>query len=135
MQLLDAGRRHRKPKPEEWVPSPSRPKPNSSPGRSSTCYPCGRSSYAPFGRCCAAREAPYRAGRHDGWGHGAGSGPVPPTPPALSIEGAIGPHRRWAVARTSLDELKVIRSTLGGTVNDVVLTAITGALRDLLLDR
>jgi diacylglycerol O-acyltransferase len=55
--------------------------------------------------------------------------------PELSIEGAIGPHRRWAVARTSLDELKAIRSELGGTVNDVVLAAITGAFRDLFLER
>ncbi len=55
--------------------------------------------------------------------------------PALSIEGAIGPHRRWAVARTSLAELRAIRGVLGGTVNDVVLAAITGAFRDLLLER
>ena len=55
--------------------------------------------------------------------------------PALSIEGAIGPHRRWAVARTSLDELKEIRRVLGGTVNDVILSVITAALRDLLLAR
>ena len=55
--------------------------------------------------------------------------------PALSIEGTIGPHRRWATARTSLDELRAIRGVLGGTVNDVVLAAITGAFRDLLLER
>ena len=41
--------------------------------------------------------------------------------PMLSIEGAIGPHRRWATARADLDELKAIRRMLGGTVNDVVL--------------
>ena len=44
--------------------------------------------------------------------------------PLLSIEGAIGPHRRWDVARTSLDELKAIRAVLGGTINDVVLAVI-----------
>ncbi len=53
--------------------------------------------------------------------------------PALSIEGAIGPHRRWAAARTHLDDIKQIRAALGGTVNDVVLAVITGAFRDLLL--
>jgi WS/DGAT/MGAT family acyltransferase len=53
--------------------------------------------------------------------------------PALSIEGAIGPHRRWAAARSDLNEIKQIRSALGGTVNDVVLSVITGAFRDLLL--
>jgi diacylglycerol O-acyltransferase len=55
--------------------------------------------------------------------------------PSLSIEGAIGPHRRWAFARTSLDELKEIRRVLGGTVNDVILSVITSAFRDLLLAR
>jgi diacylglycerol O-acyltransferase len=55
--------------------------------------------------------------------------------PALSIEGAIGPHRRWAFARTTLDELKAIRGVLGGTVNDVILAVITSAFRDLLLAR
>jgi diacylglycerol O-acyltransferase len=53
----------------------------------------------------------------------------------LSIGGAIGAHRRWAVARASLDELKTIRSALGGTVNDVVLAVIAGAFRDLLGER
>jgi diacylglycerol O-acyltransferase / wax synthase len=54
---------------------------------------------------------------------------------ALSIEGPIGPHRRWAWARSSIDEVKVVRQGLGGTVNDVVLTAITKGFRDLLLGR
>jgi diacylglycerol O-acyltransferase / wax synthase len=53
----------------------------------------------------------------------------------LSIEGAIGPHRRWAFARTSLDELKGIRRVLAGTINDVILSVITSAFRDLLLAR
>jgi diacylglycerol O-acyltransferase len=57
-----------------------------------------------------------------------------PTPNS-SIDGTIGPHRRWAVARTSLDEVREIRREFGGTVNDVVLAAITGAFRDLLLER
>ena len=53
----------------------------------------------------------------------------------LPIEGSIGPHRRWAWARTTLAEIKQVRSVLGGTVNDVVLTAITRGFRDLLLGR
>ncbi|MDO8363439.1 MAG: wax ester/triacylglycerol synthase family O-acyltransferase [Actinomycetota bacterium] len=53
----------------------------------------------------------------------------------LSIEGTIGPHRRWAWACSSLAEVKGIRAGLGGTVNDVVLAAITGGFRDLLLSR
>ena len=53
----------------------------------------------------------------------------------LSIEGTIGPHRRWGWARSSIEEVKQIRSVLGGTVNDVVLAAITGGFRDLLVHR
>ena len=53
----------------------------------------------------------------------------------LSIEGAIGSHRRWAVARCTLAESKAIRQVFGGSVNDVVLTAITAAFRELLVQR
>jgi len=54
---------------------------------------------------------------------------------ASSIVGPIGPHRRYVWARTTLDDVKAIRSRLGGTVNDVVLTVITRGFRDLLLGR
>lgn len=53
----------------------------------------------------------------------------------VSLEGSIGPHRRWAPAVCSLGDAKFIREALGGSVNDVVLTAITGAFRSLLLER
>ena len=53
----------------------------------------------------------------------------------LSIEGAIGSHRRWAVARCTLADTRQIRQAFGGSVNDVVLTAITSAFRDLLVRR
>ncbi len=53
----------------------------------------------------------------------------------LSIEGSIGSHRRWAVARCTLAEAKEIRRVFGGSVNDVVLAAITAAFRDLLVQR
>jgi diacylglycerol O-acyltransferase / wax synthase len=55
--------------------------------------------------------------------------------PLLSIEGPIGPHRRWAAARCSLDDVKAIRRDLGGSVNDVVLAVVTGAFRHLLVER
>lgn len=57
-----------------------------------------------------------------------------PTPP-LSIEGSIGPHRVWAHSEGSLADVKMIRSALGGTVNDVALAAVTGGYRALLLGR
>ena len=55
--------------------------------------------------------------------------------PATSLNGPIGPHRRWAWARSNLAEVKTVRTGLGGTVNDVVLAAITKGFRDLLIHR
>ena len=48
---------------------------------------------------------------------------------------AAGTQRRVAVARAELADLKAIRKAHGGTVNDVLLTVLTGALRDWLLSR
>jgi diacylglycerol O-acyltransferase len=56
------------------------------------------------------------------------------TPPS-SLNGPIGPHRRWNWARSQLSDVKVVRSSLGGTVNDVVLACITNGFRQLLLSR
>jgi WS/DGAT/MGAT family acyltransferase len=49
-----------------------------------------------------------------------------------SLNGPIGPHRRWAWSTASLSEVKEVRRALGVTVNDVVLAAITRGFRDLL---
>jgi WS/DGAT/MGAT family acyltransferase len=44
----------------------------------------------------------------------------------------IGPHRRFTWVRCSLDDVKAIKNSLGGTVNDVMLAIVAGALgRDL----
>ena len=56
------------------------------------------------------------------------------TPPS-SLNGPIGPHRRWSLARSQLSDVKAIRAALGGTVNDVVLACITNGFRKLLLSR
>jgi diacylglycerol O-acyltransferase / wax synthase len=53
----------------------------------------------------------------------------------VSVEGDIGPQRRWACGRCSLADAKTIGHALGGSVNDVVLTAISGAFRALLIER
>ena len=49
---------------------------------------------------------------------------APPSP--FNVE--IGPYRRFAWVRASLDDLKRIKNATGGTVNDVVLAAVAGAL-------
>jgi diacylglycerol O-acyltransferase / wax synthase len=56
-------------------------------------------------------------------------------PPVSSLNGPIGPHRRYAWASTSVDDIKTIRRGLGGTFNDVVLASITNGFRELLLSR
>jgi diacylglycerol O-acyltransferase len=57
------------------------------------------------------------------------------TPTARSLNGPIGPHRRWAWTDGKFEEFKAVRTAFGGTVNDVVLTAITRGFRDLLKGR
>jgi diacylglycerol O-acyltransferase / wax synthase len=52
-----------------------------------------------------------------------------------SLNGPVGPHRRWSWVKGSLDEVGEIRRALGGTVNDVVLAAIARAFRELLISR
>lgn len=47
----------------------------------------------------------------------------------------IGPHRRCEWLRLDLDEIKSVKNALGGTVNDVVLATVSGAVRRFLLQR
>ena len=56
-------------------------------------------------------------------------------PSTSSLTGAIGPHRVWSWARIDLGEVKQVRASLGGTVNDVVLTIVAAGFRDLLIER
>ncbi|MDQ3940275.1 MAG: wax ester/triacylglycerol synthase family O-acyltransferase, partial [Actinomycetota bacterium] len=52
--------------------------------------------------------------------------------PESTINQPIGPHRRFETVLSDLDELKRVKNSLGGTVNDVVLAAVAGGLRQLL---
>jgi len=62
------------------------------------------------------------------------AGLVRPTP-LSSLNGPLGPHRRYAWGETSVDAIKRVRKSLGGAFNDVVLAAITNGFRALLLGR
>ncbi len=55
--------------------------------------------------------------------------------PESSINEDIGATRRLAAVTVELEQLKEIKRSLGGTVNDVVLAACTGGLRRLLRSR
>src|SRR5919108_49487 len=54
----------------------------------------------------------------------AGLNPAPASP----YNKSIGPHRRFTWVRVNLADVKAIKNELGGTVNDVVLATIAGAL-------
>src|ERR1035437_2364635 len=65
-------------------------------------------------------------------------GSVPPSlfeAPRTSINRAISSHRRVAFAEMPLDDIRRVREVLGGTVNDVVLTTVSGALRTFFSER
>ena len=57
------------------------------------------------------------------------------TEPESPLHTKLGEQRRLAVARTSLSDFRRVRRQHGGTVNDVVLATIAGALRGWLLYR
>src|SRR5262245_23584921 len=51
------------------------------------------------------------------------------------LGGRVGPHRRFDWLDVPLDGLKALRRALGCTINDLVLTAVTGAVREYLIYR
>jgi diacylglycerol O-acyltransferase len=55
--------------------------------------------------------------------------------PKVPLNVEIGSHRRFVWVRSDLDHLKRVKNVFGGTVNDVVLAVVAGALRDWLRGR
>jgi diacylglycerol O-acyltransferase / wax synthase len=55
--------------------------------------------------------------------------------PETPLNVPIGPHRRLLPVSRRLDDFKLIKNALGGTVNDVVLAVVAGALRRWLRSR
>ena len=54
------------------------------------------------------------------------------SPPAGPFDTEIGPARRFAIAETPFERLREVKNVLGGTINDVVLSAVAGGLHELL---
>ena len=119
----------------EWVPSPS---PS---GAELAARGIGAVARTPLGaarRFAAAVSSPKAAARSvqdaaEGLGEVAWefANPAPDVP----LNSPIGPHRRYTWVRGDLAEFKRIKTELGGTVNDVVLCAVAGALRRWLRAR
>jgi WS/DGAT/MGAT family acyltransferase len=119
---------------EEWTPRPS---PSGTRLATDAVVNMVRSPYEQL----RAARASTRVLRHAvGYAREVGSGLVAmgglvrPTP-VSSLNGPIGPHRRYAWASTSVDDIKTVRKGIGGTFNDVVLASITNGFRELLLSR
>jgi diacylglycerol O-acyltransferase / wax synthase len=55
--------------------------------------------------------------------------------PLSPLNQPIGPHRRFEMLELPLAKIKEVRKNLGGTVNDVVLAVVAGALRTWLTGR
>jgi diacylglycerol O-acyltransferase / wax synthase len=53
---------------------------------------------------------------------------------ATPLNHRIGPNRRVDFLHTDLAEVKSIKNALGGTVNDVVIAAVAGAVRSFLVE-
>jgi diacylglycerol O-acyltransferase / wax synthase len=73
------------------------------------------------------RHVAARLGRAVG-GVGAVARLATATAPGSPLNVRIGPHRRFTWVRGDLAQFKAIKNALGGTVNDVVLAAVAGAL-------
>ena len=55
--------------------------------------------------------------------------------PSSPLNATISEQRRFGMTKTDLDDYKRVRKAHGGTVNDVVLATVAGALRTWLLTR
>jgi diacylglycerol O-acyltransferase len=123
-----------RPEPTEWTP---RPEPS---GLELVVEALENVVRSPYEQLRAARAQTRAVRRLAGYalevagGLFSLSGLVRPTP-LSSLNGPIGPHRRYAWATTSVDDIKRVRKALGGTFNDVVLASITNGFRELLLSR
>ena len=132
--MLDSEREPAREPAKEWraAPEPS--------AREMVVQPMMRRLRSPLGAISTANEFVRGPRRYAELafdtvrGTAAMRGLLRPTPRS-SLNGPIGPHRRWDWARAELSDVKVVCGGLGGTVNDVVLAAVTRGFRDLLLAR
>jgi diacylglycerol O-acyltransferase / wax synthase len=132
--VLDASPDPQLPSPEPWQPEPE-------PGRldllASAVTAIPHRPQAAARAVAAAMSSPRRAAEEVRTAaHGALSYLRLARPaPASSLVGPLTPHRSWGWTQTSLGEIQQVRRACGGTVNDVVLAAVTRGFRDLLLAR
>jgi WS/DGAT/MGAT family acyltransferase len=121
--------------PTRWMP---RPAPT---GAQLFIDELQRRATLPVAVARAGREVVARPGRAvsvvadaiEGIGQAIAAGLRPASPTPLNPD--IGPHRRFDWTRVDLDAAKQVKNRLGGTINDVVLATVAGALRRFLKGR
>lgn len=132
--IMDISPEHSAPEPSRWEP---RPAPSGSWLAAHAVMGLVRSPYEQLRAVRATTRVPLQALAHAGEvvkGLSAMAGLIRSTP-ASSLNGPLGPHRRYAWASASVEDVKAVRKAHGGTFNDVVLAAITLGFRQLLIDR
>ncbi|MFB9317939.1 WS/DGAT/MGAT family O-acyltransferase [Cryptosporangium minutisporangium] len=138
MQLIfDLTPDARQPEPKAWVPRrpPSAASMVFETVADAVAWPMRQALAAPS--AIAGLRSPQNLLRRGGVLGGAmlAAGRQMLTPVAPTLNGAIGPHRRWAWTQTTVEDVRRVRKAFGGSMNDVVLAAITGGFRDLLAAR
>ncbi len=105
-----------------------------------TAEALGELAFSPLEQVRALRDALRTPGeliRHTidtAHGLAALAGALMPTN-SSSLSGPVGRSRRYRWVQAPFADVDAVRRQLGGTVNDVVLAAVTGAFRGLLLAR
>jgi diacylglycerol O-acyltransferase / wax synthase len=133
--LFDVEPVPRKVEPEPWTPQPL---PSDAELIAEGVKGIVKTPFDMAQRAVRAIQSPGRTAREvreaaEGIGEVAWAGLNPA--PSIPLNVPIGPHRRIDRVRAELAELKLIKNELGGTVNDVVLTIVSGALRRWLRSR
>jgi diacylglycerol O-acyltransferase len=114
--------------PARWIPRPA-PSP-----RRMLMDEIGRRVSAPLSLLRGREHLPGGLGdaaRGLGETLSAGLSQASPTP----LNGDMGPHRRFDWTSLELDAVKQVRKRHGGTLNDVVLAVVSGAVRTFLRAR
>jgi diacylglycerol O-acyltransferase / wax synthase len=126
------------PPPEDLEPWQPRPEPSAAQLAVAGVRGLGGVATGMVSRSLAAATSPSSSlaqarDRAEGLGEivWAALNPAPDTP--LNVE--IGPHRQFRVVRQRLADYKEVKDALGGTVNDVVLAVVSGAVARWLRGR
>ena len=115
--------------PQPWTPEPV-------PSAAELFHDNMRQRMHGAGRAVSAIARPRTTARHvrEGW-PAVRETLADTSAPRTSFNRPIGPDRRLALARSSIDLAKQIGHRDGATVNDVLMTVVASGLRDLLLGR